>query len=373
MGALGHAALLRTYVVREVLAPFFAWTAFLCVMFFVMAFLKGTEVLLGSAVTLGDFARFATYLVPQFLVQAVPIAFLLAILLGLGRLAEDGELRAMQALGVSPAVLLRGPVLLGVALAGVLALLMSTAQPWGQTMVRVAAQDIIRRNLMNDIKSGTFHEEVLGFTLYAEQVGEGGEWSHVLLHDGRDADQPLLVVARAGRVAPTQWHDAVNFELEDGSVHRPSRSSDAYATVGFEHATLRAGIAEAFLQKNQFQTAREERSPGELLDAARDAERRGESPRPFEVTFHWRLGQMLMPLAFAFLGAPLAILRRAGRAWGFLFTLAGYVGFYLVARVAVQLGDAGTVPPAVAGQLPNVLFIGAGLAAMAWVVRRGAA
>lgn len=365
--------MLRRYVVREVLAPFFAWTAFLCVMFFVMAFLKGTEVLLGSAVTLGDFARFGLYLLPQFLVQAIPIAFLLAILLGLGRLADDGELRAMQALGVSPAVLLRGPVLIGAALTGVLAALMASAQPWGQSMVRDAANDIIRRNLMNDVKSGVFHEEVLGFTLYAEEVAPGGQWSHVLVHDGRDPEQPLLVVAKAGRVRPTEWRDAINFELDDGSVHRPSRSSDEYATVGFEHATIRAGIAEAFHQKNQFNTAREEKSPGELVDAAADARRRGESALPFEVTLHWRLGQMLMPLAFAFLGAPLAILRRAGRAWGFLFTLAGYVGFYLVARAAVQLGDAGTVPPVIAGQLPNAVFIGAGLAAMAWVVRRGAA
>ena len=38
------------------------------------------------------------YLAPHFLVMALPIAFLLAILLGLGRLAEDRELTALQAL-----------------------------------------------------------------------------------------------------------------------------------------------------------------------------------------------------------------------------------------------------------------------------------
>lgn len=365
--------MLRRYVVLEVLAPFAAWTAFLCVLFFVMAFLKGTEVLLGSAVTLGDFARFALYLSPGFLVQALPIAFLLALLLGLGRLTEDRELRAMQALGISPATLLRGPLWLGAALSAVMALLMATLQPWGQSMVRWAANDIIRRNLMSDVKPGVFHEEVLGFTLYAEDVAPDGRWRHVLVQDGRDPARPMLLVAREGRVRATEWIDAVAFDLSRGSVHRAARGSDEYATVAFEEASLRASIGEAFLQKNQFRTAREEQTPGQLVEAAWRAREAGEDPRPFEVTLHWRLGQMLMPLAFAFLGAPLAVLRRGGRAWGFLFTLGGYVGFYLLARLSVQLADAGRLMPALAGQLPNLVFIAAGLLFLRRVVRQGAA
>jgi lipopolysaccharide export system permease protein len=365
--------MLRRYVVLEVLYPFAAWTGFLCVLFFVMAFLRGTEVLLGSAVTLADFARFSGYLVPGFVVQALPISFLLAILLGLGHLADDGELKAMQALGVSPAQLVGGPLVLGLAVSAVLAALMAEAQPWGQRMVRYEVQDIIRRNLLSDVKPGVFHEEVLGLTLYAAEVGPEARWRGVLLHDGRDPERPLLLVAAEGRPARTEWVDAVRFDLERGSVHRATRGSSDYAVLEFDTASLRVGIAEAFLQKNQLGSARADLSPRELYDAAARADAEGGDGRPFLVTLHWRLGQMLMPLAFALLGVPLAMVRRGGRGWGFLFTIAGYVGFSMLARVAVQLADAQLLAPALAGQLPNLVFGGIGSFLLRRVVRRGAA
>src|SRR3954464_7863485 len=101
--------------------------------------MRGTEVLLGSTITAADFLRFVAWLSPQFFVQAAPIAFLLAVLLGLGRLAEDGELRALAALGVDPRSLLRGPLLLALVLSAMMGLLAFTAQPWGLKAVRLAA------------------------------------------------------------------------------------------------------------------------------------------------------------------------------------------------------------------------------------------
>jgi len=365
--------MLRRYVALEIVVPFAAWMALLCVLLFVMAFMRGSEILLGSAVTLGDFARFTLYLLPSFLVQALPIAFLLAILLGLGRLVEDRELRAMQALGVSPGALFGAPVALGVVLSAALAVLMASLQPWGQSMVRWAANDIIRRNLMHDVKPGLFHEELLGFTLYVEDATPDGRWRHVMVHDGRDPRQPLLVLAKAGGVRGTEWSDAVAFELSDGRIHRAGTEPGSYEALSFAHASLRAGIGESLYRKNQFQTSREEQTPGELLEAIADADGEGEDSRPLRVTFHWRLGQMLMPLAFAFLGAPLAILRRGGRGAGVLFTLVGYAAYYVVARLAVQLADAGALWPPLAGQVANALFLALGAWLMWRVARKGGA
>jgi lipopolysaccharide export system permease protein len=367
--------MIQRSLVREVALPFLAWTGLLCALLFVTTFLKGSEVLLGSAVTPWDFARFLLYLSPQFLVQALPSAFLLALQLGLGRLAEDGELGALQALGVSPATLARGPLAMGAALSVLLAVLMSTAQPWGQLRVRLTANDIIRRNLMQDLKPGVLHEEVQGFTVFAGAIEPSGAWRQVMLHDERDPERPLLVLAARGGVRVSGGDDGLDFELEQGVIHRAAPSGgDDYATLAFRQATLRAGLGEAYLQKNQFHTAREEQTPAELLEAAREAEGRQESPRPWLVTLHWRLGQMLMPLSFAALGTPLAMgRRRGGRGLGVLLTLLGYLGFYVLARLAVQLADAGSLPPALAGQLPNLAFIGAGLLLLRASARRGVA
>ncbi|MBL8935248.1 MAG: LptF/LptG family permease [Archangium sp.] len=366
--------MLRRYLLKEVVAPFGAWTAFLCVLFFVMAFLRGMDFLLGSAVTAWDFVRFTAALMPQFLVQAIPIALLLATLLGLGRLADDRELVAMQALGVQPRLFFRGPLALGLVLTLVLAGLSFTLQPWGMRSLRRIAHEIIRRNLVSDIRSGVFHEEVPDFTLYAEKVEPGNKWTNVLLFDGRDKATPLLALGARGAVQPDELLENVVFVLENGSVHRAQGYNEDYSTVEFSRAEFKADVGGAFFQKNNFRSVREEYSPLELLDARKAAFEKGEPTLPIEVTLHWRFGQALMPLSFAFLGTPLALSRRGGgRAFSVLFSLFSYVGYYLLARAAVQVAEKGELAPALAGQAPNLLFVVAGLLLMLRVERRGAA
>lgn len=364
--------MLRRYLFREILAPFSAWTAFLCVLFFVMAFLRGMDFLLGSAVTVFDFVRFTAALTPQFLVQAIPIALLLATLLGLGRLAEDRELVAMQALGVRPGLFFRGPIALGVVLTLVLGALSFTLQPWGMRALRQIAHEIIRRNLVSDVRPGVFHEEVPDFTVYAEEV-RPGRWTNVLLFDGRDRETPLLALGRAGSVLPDERLESIVFELEDGSLHRAQSATEDYATVAFSRAQFKAELGGAVTIRNNFRSVREEYSPLDLMRARQAAFEKGEPTLPIEVTLHWRLGQALMPLAFACLGTPLALFRRGGsRAFGVVFSLLSYVGYYLLARAAVQVAEGGQLPPVLAGQVPNLVFVVAGLALMLRVERRGA-
>lgn len=365
--------MLRRYLLREIVAPFFAWAGLLFVLFFVMAFLRGTDFLLGSAVTAGDFARFTLSLSPQFVVQAMPIALLLAILLGLGRLSEDRELVAMQALGIRPSAFFLAPLMLGVLLSLVMLGLAFTLQPWGMSSLRSVAQDIIRRNLVSDIRSGTFHEEVPGLTLYAEKVEPGNRWTNVLLFDGRDPAAPVLAVSQHGHVGSNEAVSSVVFELTNGSAHRASRATTEYTTLEFEQGSFRADVGEAFFQNNKFRTTSEERTPAQLQSDLDQARERGEPTSRLQTQLHWRFGQIVMPFAFACLGTPLALSRRrGGRGRGFLLTLASYVGFYVLARAAVQFGEAGQIPGWLAGQLANVVFIAAGLALMVLVDRRGA-
>jgi lipopolysaccharide export system permease protein len=365
--------MLRRYVFTELVAPLAAWTAFLVLMFLVVAFLRGTDVLLGSAVGLRDLARTLGYLSPQLLVQALPVAFLLALLLGLGRLSEDGELRAMQSLGVSPVRFFQAPIALGLALTGVLTLLAFTAQPWGMAAASAEANEIIRRNLMVDIKPGVFHEQVKGFTFYAESGTADGGWHNVLLFDGRDEGTPLLLLARSGAVKPTVDSDELTFELHQGSIHSAKRSTDEYSTLAFERAEILAGVSEARLLQNRFSSPFEEVTPLDLRDEGLRAEAEGRASLPAFTAFHWRLGQLLMPLAFALLGAPLAVMRRGGRTWGVIFTLAGFAAYYALARSGAQAAVTGKLPLLLGGQLANLVFLVVGVALMWRIARRGAA
>jgi lipopolysaccharide export system permease protein len=365
--------ILARYLLKELLVPLVVWVAFLFLLLFVMQFLRGTEVLLGSAITLVDIGRLILYLAPHFLVMALPIAFLLAILLGLGRLSEDRELTALQALGISPTQLLAGPVVIGAVLGGLMVLLSFTGEPWGLTGVRELVNEVIKKNVAGDVKSGVFYEDLSDLTLYAERVSqEGGNWTHVLLHDDREPSSPLLVLAQRGRVSASGSGEALSLVLQDGEVHRANRSTTDYSLLRFEEGEISVGLGGSLNRKNRFRSPKEEMTPGELLLAADEAEKSGGNPLPFLMSLHNRLGNALAPLSFALLGTPLAIGRRqAGRAWGYLLTLGGYVLFYLLHRTFEHMGAQGKLPVVVAGQLANVIFMALGLFAMWRVSRSG--
>lgn len=360
------------YLLLELLVPLGVWVAFMFLLLFVMQFLRGTDVLLGSSVTLTDLGRLVAYLTPHFLMMALPIAFLLAILLGLGRLGEDRELTALQALGIGPTRLLAAPMGIAVALSVLMLLITSTAQPWGLTGVKELVSEVIRKNVVGDVKSGTFYEDLSDLTLYAEKVSEDGRWTNVLLHDDREASSPLLVLAHHGQVGTSSGGEVLRFSLEDGEVHRSGRATENYSVTHFDQAEISVGVGASMGKRGRFTSAKEELTPAELLEAASEAESKGGDARGFRMALHSRLGGALAPIAFALLGTPLAIGRRqAGRAWGYLLTLGGYVLYYLLSRAFEQLGQQGKLPAPVAGQLANLVFMAVGAVALYRVSRSG--
>ncbi len=364
---------LSRYLLKELLVPLGVWVAFMFLLLFVMQFLRGTDVLLGSSVTLVDIGRLLAYLAPHFLVMALPIAFLLAILLGLGRLGEDRELTALQALGIGPVRLLAAPLGIAVVLSALMLVLTSTAQPWGLSGLKVLVSEVIRKNAVGDVKSGVFYEDLSDLTLYAEQVSSDGKWTNVLLHDDREANSPLLVLAHRGQVGASTGGEVLRFALEEGEVHRSAgRGEEAYNVIRFDQAEISVGIGASMGKRGRFSYSREELTPAELMEAAREADARGADSRTFRMALHSRVGNALAPIAFALLGTPLAMGRRqSGRAWGYLLTLGGYVLYYLLSRVFEQLGQYGQMPAALAGQMGNLVFITVGLVAMYRVSRSG--
>lgn len=366
--------ILLRYLLKELLIPLGVWLAFLFVLLFVMQFLRATEILLGSAVTATDIGRLLLFLSPHFLVMALPVAFLLSILLGIGRLGEDREIAAMSALGIGPLRIAAMPLAIGVGLGLLTLTLSSSAEPRGLTAVKGLVNEIIKKNIVGDVKPGIFYEDLSNLTVYAEEVDpERNVWRNVLLHDDRDPSSPLLVLAREGRVNPAGQGEWLKIALADGKVHRANRATTDYTIVGFERAEINVGVESRIVRKNRFRSPREEMTPWELWEAAGEERKAGGDPRSWLLAFYTRLGGALTPVAFALLGTPLALGgRRGGRARGLLITVGAYVGYYVLARAFENLAAKGQLPIVVAVLLPSLLISAVGAILLSRLVRRGA-
>ncbi len=355
---------LDRYLAAEMLWPFATTLLFLFGLLMAMQLLKGIEVMLGSAVTVLDVLAVAGCMAPHFVAMAMPVSFLFAVMLALGRLAEDRETVAMAASGVPPWRLAVAPLALSLCLAAVGVLLGRGPEPRGLSALRLRVNELIKKNMAGDVKPGVFYDAIDNVTLYAQSVApRTRRFENVLLADERDPEASLLVLARRGYIDPQGGGGSLAMVLDDGEIHRAGQGGDDYAVAGFERGSINFDVGgNVIVSRGQMRLPpREEMTPGDLYQAEQRALAEGSerTARSLRFTRVKRVAAPLATVAFALCGVPLALgRRRASRALGAMATLAIYVGYYVLARAAELRAESGVLDPTLAAFAPAAAFLG---------------
>jgi lipopolysaccharide export system permease protein len=301
----------------------------------------------------------------------MPIAFLLGAIVGVGRLADDRELVAMGAAGLSPIRLVRVPLALGAVVAALGLWFSTTVEPAGLREARLRFNEIIKRNLSANVRAGTFFEELPGFTVFAARVGPEG-WGDVLISDRSDPASPVLALAKRGRLEPVGSEEEMRLVLEQGEAHREDPGGDEYVRATFNSAGITLGVGTALNERNALAGSTKELTQGELATlSVPGPDRPPDRARQFEAFFHRRLAAPLVVLAYALLAVPLAAMRRGGRAAAIGASIVVVVGQYLLLRSGEVLAGRGVLPAALALQLSNLVLAAVGLGLCVLLERRG--
>ncbi len=363
--------LLDRYLAKEILLPFAAGLLFLTQILLATQLLSQAEILFGSGVSLSDVGVVLAALMPHFLGYVLPVAFLLGAVLGVGRLAEDREVIAMGAAGISPVRLVRVPLALGLATAAAALALSLWVEPAALHVARIRLNEIVKKNVTNDVKPGTFFEDIPNYVLYAEKVS-GGRWENVLIHDRTVASAPILAVAKRGRLEPVGAGEEMRLVLDDGEIHREDSQSDEYVIAAFRRAQVSVGLGTALSDRNALAKSSRELTLAELVEKSRPAPGWPvDQQRRYAGFLHRKIASALSIVAFALLAVPLSVGRRSGRAFGVLVTLFAVVAQYLLMRSGEVLAQRGALPAWLALELPTIVLGLGGLAMIAAMARRG--
>lgn len=355
-------------LLREIIVPLCLALLLVCAMLVVLQILQLNDVLFGSGFDLAGVLRIAVYLAPHFGIIAVPLAFLLAVMLGLGRLAEDNELVAFSALGRSPMALYGVPILLSLATGAFVGWLSFEAEPWGLKGIHVQLDALIKRNVAGDIRPGTFYEEIPRFTVFIDDTKEDrGQWERVLLYDSVGDGAPFFVTAKRGQVDSDGADAVLRLELDDGELHRAATDGD-YTRARFEGASFALGVNDFLRRQNKFNRPANELRFGQMRLAADAARKAGDAKaaRRIETARHGRIASILSCLVFGLIAVPLAA-GGGGRARGrsFVATVLAFATYYVLQTIFHGLGEGGSLPTWLAAWMPNVIGLAvAGVLAM---------
>ncbi len=219
--------MLRTidrYVIREVVPPFVLSLLIFTFVLELPPVMQELERLLAKGVPWPTVGRIILLLSPQALGLTIPMALLVGLLIGLGRLSTDREAVALLACGVSPYRLLR-PVLTlaGVATAATL-YVMIAAIPDANQKYREILFATLSKKVESDVKPRVFFQDFPNWVLYPQQRGRAGpaglERRHARQHPQARGGRSPHGPARQDCARPGQAHGRAHPERRHQIRHR---------------------------------------------------------------------------------------------------------------------------------------------------------
>ena len=350
--------ILFRYFCREVAIPFLFGLIIFTFILLSARILKLVEMVVNRGVSVVQILEIFLYVTPAFFEVTVPMAFLLALFWGLGRLAADREVTAIKSCGVSlyQMALPVGACTL-VVLIGTFFLTL-VVRPWSNTTLKQTFYDVTKTRVTAGLKDKTFNDAFEGLVIYAEEIQPPGTMlKGVMIADTRDSQRKNTIFAQNGLVIASENNRLLTLKLLDGTIHSVDPAEKSYQTTRFSVYDVTLNLATAFPEARKPDRDPQDMSVEELFHTIQQKTAAHEETRPESVEWHRRFALPFATVIFGIIALSFSTqLLWSSRSHGFAASLGIILCYYLLLTVGEALGKKGTLPPAVALWLPNLVL-----------------
>lgn len=348
------------YLLTEIAGPFIGGVVFFLFVFLMFQVIRLAEIFILHGVSAAILLKITGYMTLSFLPMSLPVAFLIAVLVGFGRLSADSELVALKAGGLS---LLRLTAPVGAVALLIVALSFMLNLEWVPKGDRALKSLLIRvsnTKVVSSIKEGTFTTGFFDLLIYTDRIDvDTNRMDRVFIYDERDPQNPLTVVAREGEFVSvrtdSELASAAMLRLYDGSIHKNELGRDSYERIGFREYKLFLKVDEG---DDTHQTKPKMYAWRELGQKIAEQEPGSHWHRELRAELARRYAVALSPLLFVFLGVGFGTVRtRSVRAGALLIALIVTVSYWGLQLLGTVLAKQGVLPPHLAMQIPNAVMM----------------
>ena len=353
------------HILREIIPPFIIALLLFTFLLMIPPIMGVAEELIAKGVDAVTVFKLMATLIPQGLGITIPMALLIGILVGLGRLSSDRETVALQACGISLARMLRPLLLFAIVAALVTSYVLIVALPDANQAFREITFRAVATRAEGEVRARVFDEYFPGVVLYVREVlPDGGGWADVFLADTRSSNQPDIYIAEQGRVVINRDDRQVDIILSAGSGHQVnSLEPETYEVHNFDEAVI-AINADSIFPISGPQRGYRELSIGELQVEAAALSAADLSPHRPVMEIHRKFSIPIACLVFALIALGLGVTsRKDGKLASFSLGTAVIFGYYVIMYGAEAMAKGGLVSPHLAMWVPNIVlgFLGLSL------------
>ncbi|MGB2715783.1 MAG: LptF/LptG family permease [Vicinamibacterales bacterium] len=362
---------LDRYVIREIIPPMILALLIFTFLLTLPPFMQHLENLLAKGAGVTTVARLLWTLVPQALGLTIPMALLVGILVGLGRLSADREAVALLACGISPYRLLRPIGALALVSAIATLYVMVVAIPDANRTFLAITFDIVSKRVESDVRPRVFFEDFPGWVLYAGDEPAPGQpgWRRLVVADTSRPESIEIFFAERGRLAIDRAKRTVDLVLGNGTKYTTGKAGET-DTMRFEQEIAVKLNPEAVFPQVNIQKGPNEKTIGELREDAAKKIKAGVSPHPEIIALQQKFSFPVACLIFGLIGLALGLtVARDGKLAGFVVGVVVIFAYYVVMFLAESLTKGHYLNAHLSRWVPNIVLGAFGIGALIWRAR----
>jgi LPS export ABC transporter permease LptG/LPS export ABC transporter permease LptF len=354
------------YVIREVVTPFLLALLIFTFILELPPLMEELEKLVAKGVPWQTVGHIILLLLPQALGLTIPMALLVGLLIGLGRMSADREAVALLACGVSPYRLLR-PVLVIAAVATAATLyVMIEAIPDSNQRYRQVLFEILTKRVEGEIRPRVFYEEFPQWTLYPGDEADPGDagWKDLMVANTSRADSLELFLARKGQIVLDPANRTVRLILIDGTQY-VTRDGGSSTVSRFNDQLIITLDPNSVFPPLDLPRGLTEKTIAQLQADIAGKRSRGESPHNEVMAIHAKFSIPTACVVFAIIALALGLtVARDGKLGGFVVGIAVIFTYYIAMFLAESAAKGQSIPPEWARWAPNLLLFPFGIVAL---------
>jgi LPS export ABC transporter permease LptG/LPS export ABC transporter permease LptF len=300
--------------------------------------------------------------IPGVLVVTIPIATLLGVLIGLSRMAADGEVIAARAGGVNVGQFVRPVILygtLGCAVAMTMSMVFAPAAAW--KLMRME-NELKSTQLPYEIKPRVFIEQFPKLLLYLKDTNpSGSQWKGVFVANTSQPKSPEVTLAQTGYLATEPGGRGYTLHLEHGATQKMEPgNSRAYSVISFSSTDINIPMGQASATTPRIRPAPTQTVP-QLMRYIQNPRYRHDGL----VELNYRLALPVAALALAWMGLPLGLFtRKGGKAVGVMLAILLVFIYYVIMALGRELALQGRLNPDIGLWAANAIFAVGGFVMM---------
>lgn len=286
--------LISRYIFGQIMIPFVMCTIVLTAIAWVTQASRLLDLIILRGQAAGVFFRLTLLIIPGLIGIIAPVGLFIAGIYTLNRLNQDSELAVIYAAGSGKGQIVY-PFLLASVLVSCFVFLMNAfLMPLSLQKLRVETVQIRTDLVANLLQPGRFISPIKDVTIYFRERDENGDMMGVIVHDGRQKDTNLSIMAKRGKLVT---NDQGNFMIfYDGNIqHKNTGVTDikilVFTQYAYDLAELSPGSKVPYLKPM-------EKFIGDLYDPDPKDPYFLSSPQKMRSELHRRLVSPFYPLVF---------------------------------------------------------------------------